>query len=121
MLRKSFVRKLEIFNNLLRVIMIFSLGCMVCMKIFLFKNRKDFDRLNSMISNLEYEEEFLRLELSLLTNPKRLEGLYAQLKEKYFAESEALNYRQIKDLSTLYPYFYSKKEGYRLDRTLANR
>jgi hypothetical protein len=115
------LKKLEIFDNILRVVMIFSLGCMVYMKASLFGNRKSLDRLNSMIASLEYEEEFLRLELNLLTNPKRLEGLYAQLRDKYFAESEVLNYRQIKDLSNLYPYFYSKKENYRPDRTLANR
>jgi cell division protein FtsL len=118
---RYFVKKLEVFNNFLQLLLIFSAISVVCMKVFLFNNRKSVNGLDYMIANMQREEQFLKLELNLLTNPRRLEELYNQLQDKHFADSETLDYRQIKDLNNLYPYFYSKKETLKLDKIVARR
>jgi hypothetical protein len=118
---KSFIKKLEIFDNFLQLLLIFSIVSAVYMKIFLFNSRKSSDKLDFMLVNLQQEEQFLELELNLLTNPKRLEELYSQLQNEYFADTNVLNYRQIKDLNNLYPYFYSRKETFNNGKIVAKK
>jgi hypothetical protein len=93
---------------------------MILTKVFLYNGRKNIDKLDFMISSLGKEDKLLELELNLLTNPKRLEELYSELHDKYFTESIELNYNQIKDLNSLYPYFYSRR-GASLEKTLASK
>jgi hypothetical protein len=112
------LRRVEIFTNLVVVV---SLGFMIFTKISLLNNRETIDRLDFMILSLKQEERLLELELNLLTDPRRLEGLYEQLQNKYFVENSVLNYHQLKDLNNLYPYFYSKKETLNTRRMLAKR
>lgn len=99
---------LNTIKNFFLILVLFLLLVMICVKIKVYKIKKDIRDIESKILALDKEMEVLNLELTYLSRPDRLKKIYYTINNTEKSTTDTLKVSQIKDIKLLIPYYYVK-------------